>query len=108
MNVRHCLAAIAEAEESALWLEQHRPGDGGAFLDAFDVGVKGIAAEPQRHPRFESALAAGVERDIRRCVLRPFPHLLIFEIKSDFVVVLAVMHPSRDPTFWLNRLDGAD
>jgi len=105
VNLRYTLAAVDEAEEIENWLERRNPGDGYRFLDVFDAAVKQVVAHPRRWPKCESALEVAPDREIRRYVLRPFPQMVIYEVKNDFVVVLAVMHPSRSPGYWLDRLD---
>ena len=105
MNLRYRLAAVEEAEEIAKWLQKRKVGEGQKFIDVFAAGVKEITTDPFRWPRFESAIQLAPDRNVRRYVLRPFPHLLLYEIRGDFVVALAVMHPSRDPSYWVDRLE---
>jgi hypothetical protein len=37
--------------------------------------------------------------------VRRFPYQLIFLTSSDEIVVVAVMHERRRPTYWIDRLD---
>ena len=105
MRLRYRLAAVEEVEEIAKWLQYRKSGDGETFVDVFEEAIQTIASDPKHWPRFESALALVPDRDIRRYVMRPFPHMVIYEVLEEFVVVLAVMHPSRDPAYWVDRLD---
>jgi len=40
---------------------------------------------------------------IRRALLRRFPYAVYFAVETDVVVVLAVLHVSRDPAEWQRR-----
>ncbi len=105
MKLRYTLPAVDEAEEIENWLEERSPGDGDKFLDVFDAAMKEIVAQPRRWPRHEISLELVPDREVRRYVLRPFLHMVIYEVKNDFVIALAVMHPSRDPGYCIDRLD---
>jgi mRNA-degrading endonuclease RelE of RelBE toxin-antitoxin system len=45
-----------------------------------------------------------VKGGIRKCVLKRFPYVIIFEIKEEVVFVLAIFHSSRNPDVWEERL----
>lgn len=44
-----------------------------------------------------------IEDDVRRCLARVFPYGLLYSVEPDFVLVLAVMHLSREPGYWKVR-----
>ena len=73
------------------WYESERAGLGAEFLDQLSAAYDRIAEDPLRYRDLESG--------IRRVLLRRFP----FAIESDLVVVLAVLHVSRDPAEWQRR-----
>ena len=54
-----------------------------------------IAEDPRRYPR--------VHGEVRRAVIRRFPFGVFYLIESDAVVVMAVMHASRDPAHGQER-----
>ena len=45
-----------------------------------------------------------VDGDVRRCLTRGFPYALLYTVETDFVLILAVMHFSRRPGYWTNRI----
>ncbi|WP_143854013.1 type II toxin-antitoxin system RelE/ParE family toxin [Nostoc sp. 'Peltigera membranacea cyanobiont' 210A] len=47
---------------------------------------------------------AVVDEDIRRCLTRKFPYGILYTIEEDRVLILAVMHCSREPGYWKERL----
>ena len=54
-------AAEADVEEAFEWYEAHRPGLGGAFRRALDIGVASVERQPYAY--------AVVHRDVRRFLL---------------------------------------
>jgi plasmid stabilization system protein ParE len=43
-------------------------------------------------------------RGTRRLAARKLPHVLVYRLTGDGILVLAVAHTSRDPKYWRNRL----
>lgn len=46
-----------------------------------------------------------VDQDIRRCLTRRFPYGILYTIEADYILILAVMHCSREPDYWKARLN---
>jgi toxin ParE1/3/4 len=40
----------------------------------------------------------------RRCRTKRFPYALIYRIKEEVIEIVAVMHLSREPNYWVDRL----
>lgn len=47
---------------------------------------------------------APVSSGARRCLVERFPYGIIYQIRDDKILILAVMHLSRKPDYWKNRL----
>ncbi|PYN95397.1 MAG: hypothetical protein DMD89_19660 [Candidatus Rokuibacteriota bacterium] len=77
------------------WYENEQRGLGLEFLDQLRTTYDQIAAGPFQYPD----LRAGV----RRALLRRFPYAVYFAVEGDLVIVLAVLHGSRDPAEWQRR-----
>lgn len=45
-----------------------------------------------------------VSKNIRQCLLKRFPYLLIYRIKGNELTIVAVAHAHRQPGYWRNRL----
>ena len=102
MNFVVLAAAELEAAEAALWYEDRRPGLGDEFLDELDRAFERIQAAPGVCRALEGF--PSTSRDVRRCLLRRFPYLVVFLRRPEEVVVLAVSHARRRPFYWLERL----
>jgi toxin ParE1/3/4 len=84
-----------DVEAAFEWYENERPGRGVEFLDELRATYNRIADAPLKYQE----LRAG----IRRALLRRFPYAVYFAIEADTVVVVAVLHASRDPAEWQRR-----
>lgn len=89
-------AARAEFDEAFDWYERQQPGLGVRFADHVQRVFESIAAMPELH--------ATVYRDVRKVLVKPFPYSVIYRIRGERVVVLAVFHGKRDPNTWKSRV----
>lgn len=93
--VRFHSEAEAEMIHAAVWYEQQQQDLGERFLSSVQDGVNRIKINPRLYPV--------VEGSARRCLLQTFPFSIVFEIKPDALVVIAVMHHRRNPDYWKTR-----
>ena len=77
------------------WYEREAAGLGLEFLQQLSSAYDRIARNPLKYRDLESG--------IRRGLLRRFPYVVYFAVESDVVVILAVLHVSRDPAEWQRR-----
>jgi len=79
------------------WYEEQRQGVGEVFSTAVESAVTRITAMPEMYVK---AL-----RDVRRAKVRKFPYLIYYRVLSDRIQVIAVLHASRDPQLWQERVN---
>jgi plasmid stabilization system protein ParE len=84
-----------EVEAAFEWYERERPGLGVEFLDELRATYGRVAHGPLRYQE--------VSDGIRRALLRRFPYAVYFAIEADLIVVVAVLHASREPAEWQRR-----
>lgn len=101
MKVSVLPEAELEAAAAASWYDDQRPGLGDDFLVDVQQALDRIGNGPAELPCLESYAGA---HDIRRCLLKRFPYLLIFVYRPDEPVVVAISHARRRPSYWLERL----
>ena len=87
--------ARVDFDEAFDWYEQQRAGLGVEFAERVQVVFNSISAMPELH--------ATVYRDVRKALVRPFPYSVIYRIRNNRVIVLAVFHNKRDPKIWQSR-----
>ena len=87
--------ADLDIEATFHWYENEQSGLGLEFLDElraiYDRVVEGLLKYQE--------LRSG----IRRALLRRFPYAAYFAVEGNVIVVLAVLHASRDPAEWRRR-----
>lgn len=74
------------------WYENERVGLGLEFLDELRATYDRVVAGPLKYQHLRSG--------IRRALTRRFPYAVYFAIEGDAIVVVAVLHASRDPAEW--------
>jgi len=89
--------AREELDHAVAWYERQRPSLGLEFLEEVRRTVLRIISTPDRFPR--------VTDDARRCTTARFPDSIIYTQRGGNCVIVAVMHQSRDPNYWQQRLD---
>jgi len=89
--------AQADLLETRDWYERQQIGLGKAFSESVEEAVTRIEAMPQMY--------ATVFQEVRRGKLRRFPYLIYYRVLSDRSEVIAVLHSSRDPKLWQERVN---
>ena len=74
------------------WYENEQAGLGHEFLDELRVAYDRIVGGPLAYQDLRSG--------IRRALLRRFPYAVYFAVEGTVIIVLAVLHVSRDPAEW--------
>jgi putative addiction module component (TIGR02574 family) len=94
------LAMAPEAEqdidEAYSWYERQRVGLGEDFLTSVDASIEFICRFPKT--------GTIVYESYRRALVRRFPYAVYFESTDELVIVYGVLHTSRDPNKWRERL----
>lgn len=96
VSVRLRPEAEQDLADAAAWYEEQLPGLGNRFLDEVLSTFSAIAEAPLRYPM--------LHRDTRRALIHRFPFGIYFRVESTAIVVLAVMHGSRNPRRWKARV----
>ncbi|MEQ9553541.1 MAG: type II toxin-antitoxin system RelE/ParE family toxin [Coleofasciculus sp. G3-WIS-01] len=89
-------AALTEYGEAVEFYAQRRVELAKAFINAVEDAIFRIVESPDRW--------AVVDEDIRRCLTRKFPYGILYTIEDDYILIVAVMHCSREPGYWKVRV----
>ncbi|WP_368428830.1 type II toxin-antitoxin system RelE/ParE family toxin [Sulfuricaulis sp.] len=92
LEVRLRPEAEQDLADAATWYEEQRQGLGHEFLDEVLTMLTSIAETPLMYP--------DVHRNTRRAVIHRFPFSVYFRLEDATIVVIAVMHGSRNPRRW--------
>ena len=88
-------AAAAETEAAYAWYMERSPPAAELFVAALEQAFHRISESPERWPRLRGS--------VRRYVLRRFPFSVVYQVRPDIIVVVAVAHHRRRPGFWFSR-----
>ncbi len=92
--------ANAEVRSAAACYGGQRVELARAFLVAVREAYEKVVATPERWPRWA---LPGPELAVPRVKLAKFPHHVVY-LTEPRLVVVAVMHPKREPTCWVKRM----
>lgn len=96
MTLRLLPEARQEIDEAFAYYEAQRLGLGGRFIAAIENGYDLIEAFPSAWPR--------ARRNARWYVLKNFPFAIVYVVRPNEIVVIAVSHVRRRRGYWLDRL----
>ncbi len=85
-----------ELEEAIEFYNQRREDLGYEFAEEVERTIERILAHPRAwHP---------LSPRTRRCLTRRFPYGVIYQIRDDEILIVAVMHLRRRPGYWKDRV----
>jgi len=85
-----------EIKASYNWYQEKAFGLGEDFLNELEPAYQAIIEFPKTWPMFQNGF--------RRFLLSRFPFYIIYRERDNIIYVVAVMHNSRKPGYWLERL----
>jgi toxin ParE1/3/4 len=89
--------ALTDYSEAVQYYAERRVELAQAFINAVEDAVNRIRESPTRWQI--------IDEDVRRCLTRRFPYAILYSIEEDYILILAVMHCSREPGYWKNRAE---
>ncbi|MFB3884704.1 MAG: type II toxin-antitoxin system RelE/ParE family toxin [Thermodesulfobacteriota bacterium] len=96
MRIRFLEIAQIELDDAIAYYNYEVPGLGGAFLTD-------VVNSLDRIGRFPEAWQTCSKRT-RRCQTRRFPYGIIYQIRKDEILVVAIANLHRKPDYWKDRI----
>jgi toxin ParE1/3/4 len=93
--------ALAEYEDAVVYYEGREEGLGARLIQEFDEAVAVALAFPGAFAIVEGTPAV---YELRSVMLRTFPIKLVYTVRDDALLLVAVFHARRRPGYWLERL----
>ncbi len=88
--------AKEEFELAIDFYEETRKNLGEEFIEEVYQTIKRVKDFPEAwHPMTKST---------RRCLVNRFPFGVVYRVESNVIVIVSVMHLSRKPDYWHNRI----
>ena len=88
--------ALDEYEDAARYYAGCQVGLELRFINCVESSLRSVLETPLRWRCFEE--------DVRRCLVRIFPYAVLYSVEPDYVLIIAVMHCSREPGYWRHRV----
>ena len=88
--------ARAEFKEATIYYFEKSSSLGAAFYSEVESAIEKIIENPD--------LYRVIDEDVRRCLTKRFPYAVLYTIEDNYILILAVMHCSREPSYWKHRL----
>lgn len=85
----------SEIKASYNWYQEQASGLGDDFIAELEAAYDAVAELPETWPKFQ--------KGFRRYLLTRFPFSIIYKDTNENIFVVAVMHNSRKPGYWLSR-----
>jgi plasmid stabilization system protein ParE len=70
------------------------------LADAFITEVERTISRVEQFPEAWSQLS----KNARRCRTNSFPYAIVYSIRAQGILVVAVMHLQRQPNYWVDRI----
>lgn len=96
MNVTFQPEARIEFIEAIAYYESCREGLGLRFSREVHATIHRITLRPAAWPNSSA--------NTRRCLTRRFPFGVIYEVRENDILVIAVSHLNREPGYWSDRV----
>jgi toxin ParE1/3/4 len=93
----HPDALLEYAESTSYYAREASPEVAERFVASVESGIAAVLAAPERWRVVD-------EPGIRRYILRRFPYVLYYRWAGERITVYAVMHSSRAPGYWRDRI----
>ncbi len=88
--------ALTEYSEAVQYYLQQQKDLAQSFINAIENTIYRIRESPNRYPI--------IDDDIRRCLTQKFPYAILYSVEKDYILIIAIMHCSREPNYWQSRL----
>ena len=100
MRPRVLEEAEAEILSAMLFYEDQQEGLGKDYFDRVSETIELIARDPQMYPVYEGKR---LSRAFRRAMVDRFPYIVVYQIRPDETLIVAVAHSSQQPGYWEDR-----
>lgn len=99
MNIQFLALAAAEYRDAVDYYDAEVEGLGDEFREAVIEALHRIADYPHAWQKLSSRT--------RRCRTNRFPYGIVYQIRAEVILVVAVMHLKREPRYWSKRFPPA-
>ena len=88
--------ALEEFHSAAAYYFERNPQLAARFIDSVEDAIHRVLEAPERWRI--------LDEDVRRCLTRVFPYAVLYTVEPELILIVAVMHCSREPGYWKGRI----
>ena len=88
--------ALLEFEEAVQFYKERGRTLGQRFAKGIRTAIAKVVATPDRW--------RVLEQDVHICRARVFPYAVLYTIEPDSILIVAIAHGKRRPSYWRHRL----
>lgn len=96
MNLFFLEPARIELEEAIAYYQEQKEGLEKEFAQEVERTIRRILSHPTTWAKFS--------KNTRRCRTKRFPYGVLYSIRGNDILIVAVMHMHRKPDYWEHRL----
>jgi plasmid stabilization system protein ParE len=89
-------SAQIELEEGVTYFNEQQAGLGYEFVQEVAAAIDRILKYPEAWTQ--------LSKRTRRCRTKRFPYGVVYQIRGDRILVVAIMHLHRKPLYWRGRV----
>lgn len=97
MTIKIIDEASLELDDAFIYYEYQQKNLGHSFLASFNNSIELIKIYPNGwHP---------ISKRTRRCLIKNFPYGIIYQVRKDEILIIAVANLHRKPNYWATRVE---
>lgn len=96
MNIKYLKIAREEFQDAIKYYEIQQTG----LCRKFQTDIKSAIL---RLKEFPNAYIV-IKENIRRCLLHKFNYSILYTIRNNYILIVAISHQHRQPDYWVDRI----
>ena len=96
MNIKYLKIAREEFHSAIKYYESQQTNLGRKFQSDVENSISRIKEFPKAY--------VSIKDDVRRCLLHKFNYSILYAIKHNHILIIAIAHQHRKPNYWIDRV----
>ena len=96
MKISFLIPVQTEFEEAMEYYDEQRTGLGIEFSEEVRQALDRVSHYPEAWSQLSPR--------IRRCLVNRFPYSVIYEVRNELLIIIAIQHHLRKPESWRSRV----
>jgi len=96
MNIKYLQIAREEFHDAIKYYETQQIDLGRKFQSDIRSSISRIKEFPNAY--------VVVKNNVRRCLLHKFNYSILYTVKENYILIIAISHQHREPDYWVDRI----